>query len=82
MDDVYHINKKIEHQFLSVDTKRKNKQTWHQSWYTASRGFYEEIWYLEAKAVQQTTVNDLIAKLKKVHDDNESFGLTFAWNLN
>ena len=41
MDDVYHIyNKNIEHQFLSDDDmKRKKTQTWHQSWYTASRGF-------------------------------------------
>ena len=41
MDDVYHIcNKKLQYQFLSdVDMKRKNTQTWPQSWYTVSRRF-------------------------------------------
>ena len=74
---------KIEHQFLSdVDMKRKKTQTWHQSWYTASRGFMR--WYGIKKQMlnKQTIVNNLIAKLKKVHDDNEPYGLTFTWNLN
>ena len=39
MDDAFHIcNKKVEHQFLS-DVDMKRKKNWHQSWYTASRGF-------------------------------------------
>ena len=35
-----YLQQKIEHQFMSgVDMKRKKTQTWHQSWYTASRRF-------------------------------------------
>ena len=50
---------KLEHQFLSeVDMKKKPASILvHSKW-----GFYEEIWYLEANAEQQTIVNALIER--------------------
>ena len=64
MYDVYHICKIIEHQFLSdVDMKRQKKDLNLASILAHSESeFIYEIWYLEANAEQQTTVNDLIEK--------------------
>ena len=62
MDDVYHIyNKKLEHQFLfDVDMKRK-KPNPGLNYGTSEYTFYGVIWYLDANAEQQSTVNDLSA---------------------
>ena len=64
MDDVYHIcNKKLEHQFLSEVDKKRPKPSINPG--TQPVGVYEEIWYIEVNAEQQTIVNDFIEKIKK-----------------
>ena len=58
--------KKIEHWFLSaVDMQRKKDPNLASILVHSEWGFYKEIWHLEANAEQQTTVNDLIEKIKK-----------------
>ena len=62
MDDVYRIYKKIEHQFLfDVDMKGEKDQNLASNLIHSEWAFYGVIWYLEANAEQQSTVNDLAA---------------------
>ena len=60
MDDVFHIcNKKSIPVWCWHENKKKNLAS---ILVYSEYGFHEEIWYLEANAEQQTTVNDLIEK--------------------
>ena len=62
MDDVYHIWKKIEHQFLfDVDMKRKKDLNMASILVHSEKAFCGVIWHLEANAEHWSTVDDLTA---------------------
>ena len=62
--------------------EKKNTQSWHQSWYTASRRFMRSYDIKNQMLNNKTLLMILLKKNKKVLHDIDPCGLTLTWNLN